>query len=168
MVRFHAIGIVAQPAPEEDSALLTWAAALHEMGISIAHTGYHKHSAYVLSHADMPGFSQMEQQRLASVVLAHRGKLSKVEGLEPGSPDWGLIFCLRTAALFYRSRANRTLPAMICQANGAGYQLSLAQGWLDQHPLTAAALDAETDEWRGVGLRFEVKERPEEKLRTAG
>ena len=161
-------GVVPQPAPEEDKALLTWGAALHEMGISIAHTGYHKHSAYVLSNADMPGFSQMEQLRLSRVVLAHRGKLAKLEGLEPGSPDWDLIFCLRTAVLFYRSRTNFVLPAMACKATGAGYQLSLPQGWLDEHPLTAAALEAEMDEWRGVGLRLEIKEWSEEKLRAAG
>jgi len=46
--------------------------------------------------------------------------------------------------------------------------LSLPQGWLDEHPLTAAALEAEMDEWRGVGLRLEIKEWSEEKLRAAG
>jgi exopolyphosphatase/guanosine-5'-triphosphate,3'-diphosphate pyrophosphatase len=138
------------------------------MGISIAHTGYHKHSAYVLSNADMPGFSQMEQARLARVVLAHRGKLAKLDGLAPGSADWGLIFCLRMAALFYRSRTNRALPALVCRATGAGYQLALPQGWLDEHPLSAAALEAETDEWRGVGLRLDIRELSEEKMRAAG
>jgi exopolyphosphatase/guanosine-5'-triphosphate,3'-diphosphate pyrophosphatase len=153
--------------PDADTALLGWAAALHEIGVSIAHTGYHKHSAYVLSNADMPGFSQMEQSRLARVVLAHRGKLSKLEGLAPGSADWGLIFCLRIAVLFYRSRTNRALPAMLCRATGAGYQMALPLGWLEEHPLTAAALDAEMDEWRGVGLRLEVKALPAEKLPAA-
>ena len=165
---YAGVAIKVKPVPEEDTALLAWAAALHEMGISIAHTGYHKHSAYVLSNADMPGFSQMEQARLARVVLAHRGKLAKLEGLAPGSVDWGLIFCLRTAVLFYRSRTNRALPAMVCRATGAGYQLALPQGWLDEHPLTTAALEAEMDEWRGVGLRFDVRDLSEEKLRAAG
>ena len=68
----------------------------------------------------------------------------------------------------YRSRTNFVLPAMACKATGAGYQLSLPQGWLDEHPLTAAALEAEMDEWRGVGLRLEIKEWSEEKLRAAG
>jgi len=158
----------AEPPPEADTMVLGWAAALHEIGVSIAHTGYHKHSAYVLSNADMPGFSQMEQSRLARVVLAHRGKLAKLEGLAPGSADWNLIFCLRTAVLFYRSRTERALPTLVCRATGAGYQLALPQGWLDEHPLTAAALDAEMDEWRGLGLRFELKEFSAEKLRAAG
>ncbi|NCS75641.1 MAG: exopolyphosphatase, partial [Gallionella sp.] len=31
---------------------LQWAARLHEIGISVAHSGYHKHSAYILANAD--------------------------------------------------------------------------------------------------------------------
>jgi len=35
---------------------LQWVARLHEIGISIAHSGYHKHAAYILENADMPVF----------------------------------------------------------------------------------------------------------------
>ena len=64
---------------DADRAMLEWAARLAEIGLSIAQASYHKHSAYVLSNADMPGFSRMEQARLARIVLAHRGKLGKVQ-----------------------------------------------------------------------------------------
>jgi hypothetical protein len=33
------------------------AALLHETGFSVSHTGFHKHGAYILRNADMPGFS---------------------------------------------------------------------------------------------------------------
>src|SRR5262249_23936832 len=39
---------------EEGEALLNWASSLHEMGLSISHSAYHKHSAYIGSNADMP------------------------------------------------------------------------------------------------------------------
>jgi len=42
---------------------LMWAARLHEIGIGIAHSGFHKHGAYILENADMPGFSRREQGR---------------------------------------------------------------------------------------------------------
>ena len=42
---------------------LEWAALLHETGFSVSHTGFHKHGAYILQNADMPGFSAGEQQR---------------------------------------------------------------------------------------------------------
>jgi hypothetical protein len=83
---------------------LAWAAALHEIGISIAHNGYHKHSAYVIANADMPGFSRMEQSQLARLVLAHRGRPAKLQDLSPDPADWAPVFCLRLASLFCRSR----------------------------------------------------------------
>ena len=73
---------------DPDRALLGWAARLAEVGLSIAHAQYHKHSAYVLSNADMPGFSRVEQQRLARIVLAHRGQAR--EGAQRRPREWRL------------------------------------------------------------------------------
>src|SRR6185436_16058780 len=55
--------------PDENaSRAITWASRLHEIGISVAFSGYHKHSAYIVGNADMPGFSRDEQTRLAVLV----------------------------------------------------------------------------------------------------
>ena len=91
--------------------LLAWAARLAEVGLSIAHAQYHKHSAYVLSNADMPGFSRVEQQRLARIVLAHRGKLEKMEAGGVDNGDWNLVFALRLASTLLRRRTRVRLPA---------------------------------------------------------
>jgi len=147
--------IVIEPL-EAESLLLRWACALHEIGISIAHAAYHKHSAYILSQADMPGFSRDEQARLARLVLAHRGKLSKLEGLSTRSSDWSLIFALRLAALFYLARSDIALPRIACRATDSGFQLGVERGWLEEHPLTEAAIESEADEWRSLGMRIEV------------
>jgi len=66
--------------------------------------------AYILAQADMPGFSQKEQARLSRLVLAHRGKLTKIEDLPEQSADWALIFALSLAALFNLSRRDLALP----------------------------------------------------------
>lgn len=142
---------------EADLQMLVWAASLLEIGISIAHAGYHKHSAYIISQADMPGFSQHEQARLSRLVLAHRGKLAKLESLPARSEDWPLIFALRIAALFHLARADAALPGMDCRTTAEGYQLVLPKDWLSDHPLTGAGLDAEADEWKSIGLRLQVK-----------
>jgi exopolyphosphatase/guanosine-5'-triphosphate,3'-diphosphate pyrophosphatase len=142
---------------EGDEQILAWAARLHEIGLSIAHAAHHKHSAYILSNADMPGFSKDDQARLARVVLAHRGKLAKIEGLPARSPDWALVFCLRVAALVYRSRVDLPLPRLAARATDGGFQLGVAGNWLDEHPLTAAALESEAEDWRTVGMRFDVR-----------
>ena len=137
---------------DPDRQLLGWAACLAEVGLSIAHAQYHKHSAYVLSNADMPGFSRMEQQRLARVVLAHRGKLGKVQdpGLE--DDDWRLVFALRLASLILRSRTDAPLPPLRVTADAGGYALELPREWLEANPLTEAALEAESSSWRAVGM----------------
>ena len=136
---------------------LARAAALHEIGISIAHNGYHKHSAYVIANADMPGFSRMEQAQLARLVLAHRGKLSKLPDLSPVPDEWELVFCLRLASLFCRSRTDLELPQLGCEMTESGFRLLLPESLLEDRPLSAAALADEADEWKSIGLRLELK-----------
>ncbi|MBI1943912.1 MAG: exopolyphosphatase [Betaproteobacteria bacterium] len=149
---------------EADRLLLDWAARLAEVGLSVAHAQYHKHSAYILQNADMPGFSRMEQQRLARVVLAQRGKLGKLqdEGLEGG--EWTLVFALRIASLALRSRTEARLPLLRVAADEAGYALDLPQVWLEENPLTAAALETETEHWKAIGMKLAVNGLSEKKV----
>jgi exopolyphosphatase/guanosine-5'-triphosphate,3'-diphosphate pyrophosphatase len=144
--------------------MLEWAARLAEIGLSIAHAQYHKHSAYVLSNADMPGFSRMEQARLSRIVLAHRGKLSKVQDAGLEGPDWKLVFALRTASLILRSRTDAKLPFLRVAADDAGFAIDLPQSWLDDNALSAAALDAEVAHWKSVGMKLEVSELSDKKV----
>lgn len=139
---------------DTDRLLLEWAARLAEVGLSIAHADYHKHSAYVLLNADMPGFSRMEQQRLARIVLAHRGKLSKVQDAVLERSDWTLVFALRLAALFLRSRTDLRPPLLRLASDAGGFALELPQAWLEANPLTADALESETGYWKAVGMKF--------------
>jgi exopolyphosphatase / guanosine-5'-triphosphate,3'-diphosphate pyrophosphatase len=141
---------------DADRTMLEWAARVAEIGLSIAHAQYHKHSAYVLSNADMPGFSRMEQARLARIVLAHRGKLGKMQdaGLDGG--DWRLVFALRCASLILRSRTDLRLPFLRVAADSGGFAIDLPQSWLDDNPLSADALESEADHWKAVGMKLEV------------
>ena len=141
---------------DADRMTLDWASRLAETGLSIAHAQYHKHSAYVLSNADMPGFSRMEQARLARVVLAHRGKLSKVQDANLEGADWKLVFALRTASLILRSRTDSKLPFLRVAADSGGFAIDLPQSWLDENPLSADALESESDHWKSVGMKLEV------------
>jgi exopolyphosphatase / guanosine-5'-triphosphate,3'-diphosphate pyrophosphatase len=143
---------------EEDAErqLLEWSARLAEIGLSIEHAQYHKHSAYVLSNADMPGFSRMEQARLARIVLAHRGKLRKMQDAGLEGADWKLVFALRVAALILRRRTDAGLPFLRVAADTGGFAIDLPQSWLDDNALSAAALESETDHWKSVGMKLTV------------
>ncbi|ADE12956.1 exopolyphosphatase [Sideroxydans lithotrophicus] len=143
---------------DEDLHLLNWAANLHEIGISVAHSGYHKHTAYILANADMPGFSKTEQNHLSLLALAHRGGLEKLRGMLDTPEKLAQAMALRLAALIYRNRGDVELPAMQGRFSGTKFHLVLAPGWLVQNPLTEAALLEEIKQWKGLGVSMQVVE----------
>lgn len=143
---------------EDAPPVLAWAARLHEIGISVAHSGYHKHSAYILANADMPGFSRKEQKHLSLLALAHRGGLEKLRGLLNTPEELAQVMALRLAALIYRNRADVELPAVQGRFSGTKFHLALAPGWLAQNPLTEAALLDEMRQWKGLGVSMQIVE----------
>jgi exopolyphosphatase/guanosine-5'-triphosphate,3'-diphosphate pyrophosphatase len=150
-----ALGDPANP----ERRFLRWAALLHEIGISVAHASYHKHSAYILANADMPGFSRMDQGRLARIVLAHRGKLERLSVIGSASPDWLLIACLRLAVVLHRARDNRGVPAIKLSREPRGFVVETPPGWLHRLPLTAATLEEERCQWASVDRVLTVHSR---------
>ncbi|MEO8136533.1 MAG: exopolyphosphatase [Betaproteobacteria bacterium] len=138
--------------------LVSWAARLHEIGISISYSGYHKHSSYIVQHADMPGFSKADQASLSLLLLAHRGSLNKIEPRIADEKDWSLIVVLRLAVLLNRRRANRAaLPLTLSRKDGA-FRLVVARAWLEQHPLSATALETEVEQWQAIGQKLRIEE----------
>ncbi|MFA6120357.1 MAG: exopolyphosphatase [Sideroxydans sp.] len=137
---------------------LQWAANLHEIGISVAHSGYHKHSSYILANADMPGFSKKEQTLLSTLTLAHRGRLEKLRAQLRESKDQALVMSLRLATLFCRNRSGVRLPKMQGRFSGTKFHLSLESGWLTQNPLTETALQEEAAQWKELGISVQVGE----------
>jgi exopolyphosphatase/guanosine-5'-triphosphate,3'-diphosphate pyrophosphatase len=148
---------------EADVQFLSWATRLHEIGISVAHNAYHKHGAYILTYADMPGFSKKDQARLAMLVLGHRGKLEKLGAVAAVDSAWRLIFCMRLAVLLHRTRDDRALPAWRVTATAGGFQLDLPAEWLQANPWTAAALGEEAAVWKQIGRDYLVKGRASRK-----
>ena len=140
--------------------VITWAARLHEIGLDVSHAHYHKHGAYLLEHADMPGFPQEEQRVLAHVVGAHRRKV-RLDALQDLNPPWHikaeqLIVILRIAVLLHRGRSAVSLPKITLSAKGRNLDITFPRGWIDEHPLTAADLDNEVDYLKGCGLKLRV------------
>ena len=139
---------------------LDWAVRLHEIGMSIAQGAYHKHSAYILANADMPGFSRQEQGWLSNLVLAQRGKLAKMAAAFEDDPRLGaMALCLRLAVIFHRSRRTLALPRKLhLERRGKGFRLEIPLDWLEKQSLVQVALEHEREEWESVGLGFEVLE----------
>ena len=139
---------------------LGWAAKLHEIGLSISHSGYHRHSGYILENADMPGFSRADQASLALLVRAQRGALNKIayfsDTREPDAPrETWLIWLLRQAVLLCRSRCKPDLRGVKLEHSATQYRLQFPEGWLAERPLTQKALEIEAGHWEAVGVTYE-------------
>jgi exopolyphosphatase / guanosine-5'-triphosphate,3'-diphosphate pyrophosphatase len=154
---------VRQPWKLDDSLaelMLKWAARLHEVGLDVSHNGYHRHGAYLLENADMPGFPKEEQQLLARLVGGHRRKLS-LQGIEELLPPWDrdaifLIVLLRLAVLLHRGRSATALPDIELTARSRTLELKFPGRWLKDHPLTAADLQQEIDHLKAHDFRLRV------------
>lgn len=48
------------------------------------------------------------------------------------------------------------LPFLRVAGDDAGFTMELPQSWLDDNPLSAAALETETDFWKAVGMTFKL------------
>ncbi len=141
---------------EELGYHLEWAARLHEIGLVIAHSGYHKHGAYILEYSDLPGFSSPEQRLLAALVRGHRRKFpGPVFDELPGEVSLvarRLSLLLRLAVLLHRSRSRLPLPEVSIMVEGPRIELGFPPGWLDGHPLTRADLEADAEYLKAAGM----------------
>jgi exopolyphosphatase/guanosine-5'-triphosphate,3'-diphosphate pyrophosphatase len=147
--------------PELGRQLLEWAARVHEIGLSIAYSGYQKHSAYILEHGDMPGFSREIQALLAAVVGAHRRKLARanferVAGRERRELALRLAVLLRLAVRLHHSRSREPLPAFELRVGQTTLALGFPRGWLEARPLTRADLEEEAAQLGAVGMRLRI------------
>lgn len=153
---FHQAAVGLELEPGFGVTYLAPAARLHEIGLSIAYSGHQKHAAYILSHADMPGFTKEDQSMVAAIVRAHRRKLSReyFASLAKHHRKAGLYLSalLRLAVRLHHSRSAEPLPELRLGAGKSSIELAFPSGWLDEHPLTRADLDEEAELLRGVGF----------------
>ncbi len=140
---------------------LGWAAQLHEIGLDIAHVKYHTHGAYLLANADLPGFSQAEQQLLAVLVGNHRRKLQAFHvgnlPTEWRKPAFRLTVLLRLAVLLNRSRSPVDLPKIRLRAGPRKLRIAFPGDWLENNHLTQADLEQECEWLQEVGFKLRVK-----------
>ncbi len=150
--------LFAQLAGHADTARtqeLRWAASLHECGASISHTGFHKHGAYILQNADMPGFSAREQRQLSYLVLGCRGGLRKMLPALDDALFRSQLLALRLAVLLHHARRPLTLPPIEVRGRD-GVRVIVPASWLLANPLTTHLLEREQREWSGVDLPLRI------------
>jgi exopolyphosphatase/guanosine-5'-triphosphate,3'-diphosphate pyrophosphatase len=71
--------------PSENGKLLEAAAYLHNVGHFISDTGHHKHSAYIVTNSDMPGYTDQERMLIALLCRYHRKSMPSTRHGDYGS-----------------------------------------------------------------------------------
>ncbi|MEB4590389.1 exopolyphosphatase [Candidatus Thiothrix sp. Deng01] len=139
--------------------LLSWAADLHEVGLAISHSSYHKHGGYLLANADLPGFSTEEQRWLSVLVRTHRQKISpklfELLNSEHYQNALYLSVLLRLAVLLHRSHKDAAprIERMKLSKNRIELQFQ-DSGLKNKRPLLLADLEREQAFLKGV--KFEL------------
>lgn len=146
----------------EDTAceqMLAWAAQLHEVGLDISHSQYHKHGEYIIRYSDLAGFSRDEQLVLATLVRAQRRKFSKAIFRElPEAwqkPAMRLAVLLRLAIALNRARSDKPLPSFAVTASGRKLTLQFPDQTLVSYPLIDADLEEEAAYLQSAGFKLE-------------
>jgi len=138
--------------------LVEWGGLLHEAGMSVSHTGFHKHGAYILQNADMPGFSSGEQNRLALLVLGCRGGLDKITAMLGDQEVRAAVLALRLAVIFHHARTPIEVPRIALEV-GARVRFDIARRWLATHPLSDYLLAREREQWEALGYSWRARKR---------
>jgi len=145
---------------EEARDFLTWAAQLHEIGMTIAHSHYNKHGGYIIENADMQGFSRQEQSILAFLVQAHRRKFPVAEyddaSLCGHRSLLELAVILRLAVILNRSRSNGDAVPFLLTAGEKVLEIRFPKDWLAEHPLTKLDLEQEQKYLRAIDYQLKI------------
>ncbi len=140
---------------DELAALLEWGALLHEVGLSISLQAFHRHSAYILQHTNMPGFNR-EQQLVLAMLARFQRKALKLKEMEEFTlykkkDIVNLVRILRLAILLNGQRNDEPLPELSLDVDGDKWTLSCVQpDWLESNKLLAADLQTEQEHWHGA------------------
>jgi exopolyphosphatase / guanosine-5'-triphosphate,3'-diphosphate pyrophosphatase len=139
---------------DEHALELGWAADLHELGMLVSHHDFHRHSAYVLGHADAPGFSQNQLRRLADMVMGQRGGLRKIDAALANRDDpafaWQVL-ALRLAVIKCHARGAVNHRALRLRKTAKGAEVQVTTAWQQNHARTNYLLQEESELWTRQG-----------------
>lgn len=145
-----------KPATNTHVRHIYWSAMMHEIGMVVSHTGYHKHGAYMVEHADMAGFTTREQRVLSKLVLSQKGNLKKVSDGFSDMDFAKAVLALRLSVTFMHSRVELDYADFSLKMKNK-IELEMKQEWASLHPTVAVWLQKEIECWREVGVEFVVR-----------
>lgn len=154
----HASAMFLQLKPASDALqkCLRWSGLLHEVGLVVSQTGYHKHAAYIIENADLPGFTTREQRSMSKLILAQKGNLRKISDAL-ADPDFAkAVLALRLAILFMHARIEADFSELRLRMKSR-IELDIKRDWVAHHPTVSYWIEKEQELWDDVGVDFSVR-----------
>jgi exopolyphosphatase/guanosine-5'-triphosphate,3'-diphosphate pyrophosphatase len=133
--------------------LLSSVAQLHEIGLSIDYKKGGEHSAYLLQHLELPGYTRAQKHFLAELARRYREQLTSLpeQYALSGTSGKRVLRLFRLAVLLSHRRNAALEPQVTLVAEGDKLTLSLDADWLEQNPLTHAELELEANRQTDIG-----------------
>lgn len=146
-----------KPSVELFSRYLCWSALLHEVGMAVSHSGYHKHAAYMIEHADLPGFTTHEQRTMSNLILAQKGNLRKL-GDVLADPDFAkAVLALRIAVMLMHARIVIDVGQLRLKMKGR-IEIEIHRDLMAAHPTLSYWMEKEREWWDGVGTELVLRQ----------
>ena len=139
--------------------LLLAACELHEIGLLLSFKHHQKHGAYIVEHAELPGFDQAERQLLKAFIMLQRGNINESllqQSVTEKQKAKYLLAILRIAILICGRRNKGGLPDMSVSFSDVTH-LNVSSAWLTKHPLIADELNTENEYLSALNIQITIK-----------
>lgn len=135
---------------------LHWAGLLHEIGCIVSPIDAHLHGAYILDHAEPPGFSLRELHCLSLLISGHKAKLKRLEAEFSDQIFVTQLVCLRLAVILCHARKMPNLRGIQLHYFNNKIKLILPKAWPEKYPQSYYLLSEEAATWLKINWQFEV------------
>jgi exopolyphosphatase/guanosine-5'-triphosphate,3'-diphosphate pyrophosphatase len=128
----------------DTEALISSAAALHELGLHIGYKKFHEHGAYILTHVELTGFTTLQRMFIRDLVGMHRQEidLAIFNNYQQDFKEMlvNALRIVRISVILCTRRRDDTVPAPALTVNNHVWHLQFGDGILLSQPLVHAEL----------------------------
>ncbi|GAC28876.1 guanosine-5'-triphosphate,3'-diphosphate pyrophosphatase [Brumicola pallidula] len=132
----------------DTEALISSAAALHELGLHIGYKKFHEHGAYILTHVELTGFTTLQRMFIRDLVGMHRQDidLTVFNNYQEDFKEMlvNALRIVRISVILCTRRRDDTIPSPNLTVSGDDWHLHFGDGVLLSQPLVHAEVIHET------------------------
>lgn len=148
---------------QESLKFLDWAIQSFRIGLAINHSQYHIHSAYLVEHSELSGFSIRDRKLLANLLKNHRRKLElelfedKHLTAEETQQYKLVVFLLRlTVIIGQNGKANKVRHLSLI-VKDKEFVVLATDDWLANNSLIQHAIEKEQKYWSKMGIQLRLQ-----------